>query len=135
VKEYKKLERVKRLMMINEKKNYGKDGKFNVDKYIREKLKEINPNEDRIVNVLVEELYGRSITKNKNILWDSFGDILVRNLRKNIKGTKQCECCGERIIKITNRTKYCDNCWNIKEKEIRKEINRKYYQTNKIKTV
>lgn len=45
----------------------------------------------------------------------------------------ECEKCGV-LIKITsNRIKYCRKCWRNKEKNLRKNINKRYY--NKIKTV
>ncbi|NMA31161.1 MAG: hypothetical protein GX941_05080 [Candidatus Methanofastidiosa archaeon] len=47
---------------------------------------------------------------------------------------KKCEECGV-VIKITsNRKTYCDSCWREIERELRKEINKKYYES-KIKTV
>ena len=46
----------------------------------------------------------------------------------------------ERILEImvfkgsvSNNQKYCPTCWKDKEKELRKDINKKYY--DKIKTV
>src|SRR5690606_22847270 len=101
----------------------------------REEMLEVSLDENKIVNTLVEHLYGRTDSSFKDTLWWTYGDILISNLRENIKGTKQCECCGERIEVTNNRVKYCEECWSDKEREIRKEINRKYYEKNKIKTV
>jgi hypothetical protein len=90
-------------------------------KYIRNRLKEINPDEDRVVNVLVEELYGRKKSPVKTTLWNCYGDILLSNLRENLKGTKQCECCGTRIQVVNNKIKYCDECGEIINREKTKE--------------
>jgi tRNA G37 N-methylase Trm5 len=86
IKEYRRLERTKKWLIRDEQSRNKKEGKFYVYKFIRNRLKEINHNEERIVNVLVEELYGRSKAKNKTTLWDCYGDILLMNLRENLKG-------------------------------------------------
>jgi len=45
----------------------------------------------------------------------------------------KCESCGKLIRVTSNRKKYCSTCWKEKERELRKDINKKYY--DKIKTV
>ena len=51
---------------------------------------------------------------NKNILWNSFGDTIIKNLQSNIPAnTKLCEVCGERFEYNTNSCKptlYCKKC-------------------------
>ena len=47
-------------------------------------------------------------------------------------GWIMCEKCGKRITYYSNR-KYCDECWKKKEKELRRDINKKYYENNKRK--
>jgi hypothetical protein len=127
IKEYRRLERTKKWLIRDEQSRNKKEGKFYVDKFIRNRLKEINHNEERIVNVLVEELYGRSKAKNKTTLWDCYGDILLMNFRENLKGTKQCECCGERIEVVNNKVKYCEPCAKL----IKNEQNKSYYHLGK----
>lgn len=46
---------------------------------------------------------------------------------ENIKGTKQCECCGKRIDAVNNKVKYCIAC----AKKIKNEQNKKYYYLGK----
>lgn len=128
IKEYRRLERSKRWLVRNNQNKSKKEGRLYVDKYIRDKLREVHPDEERIVNVLVEYLYGQIESTNSTTLWDSFGNILYRNLKKNIEGTKQCESCGERIEIVNSRTKFCQPCWKERERElwrINKQIKRK----------
>lgn len=122
---YRKLDRGKKWMIRNEVNKNRKEGKFYVDKYIREQLKEVNPNEERTVNILVEELYGKRKSKNKSTLWDCYGDILLMNLRENLKGTKQCEYCGKRIEDY-NTKKYCKDCAEEKERIRKRNWKRSY---------
>lgn len=55
------------------------------------------------------------------------------DLHKGLNKVKECEKCYDPIRANSNRTKYCEVCWEEKEKELRKNINKKYY--DKIKTV
>lgn len=135
VNRYNELIRSKKKMIRDKNFKTKHEGQLFIDKLIREEILKILPNKERVVNILVEELYGRESSRNKTTLWNSFGDIIVNNIRENLKGTKQCESCGKRIQVKTNRSKYCDRCWEEREKEIRKEINKKYYLMRKIKTV
>jgi hypothetical protein len=115
IKEYRKIERSKQWLIRGAGSKSRKEGELFVYKYIRNRLKEINSDELRIVNVLVEELYGRKKSPVKTTLWNCYGDILLSNLRENLKGTRQCECCGERIEEY-NTKKYCNECAEEKEK-------------------
>jgi hypothetical protein len=117
IKEYRQIERSKQWLIRSAGSKSRKEGELFVYKYIRNRLKEINSDEVRIVNVLVEELYGRKKSPVKTTLWNCYGDILLDNLRENLKGTKQCECCGERIDVIGKNSKYCSCCVIEKEKE------------------
>ena len=83
--------------------------KMYIYKYIREEMSKIHSDEHRIANILVEYLYGRTNSSFKDTLWWTYGDILLYNLKNNLKGTKQCESCGERIEEY-NTKKYCKQC-------------------------
>ena len=88
---------------------------------IRKEFEDKYENLDLIVNTLVETLYEKRKSSTKKLLWDCFGDIIVRNLENNIpKYTTTCEKCGVRIVKSGKVTKYCDKC----AKEIKKEQDR-----------
>ena len=47
---------------------------------------------------------------------------------------KMCERCENPIQAKNNRMKYCESCWKERERELRKVINKRYYE-KKIKTV
>lgn len=134
INKYNELTRSKKKIIRNNKFKNKREGQLYVDKYIREELNKICNDENRIVNVLVEELYGRSDDKNKTTLWNCYGDILLMNIKGNIKGTKQCESCGVRIEIETNQSKYCDKCSiEVKRKKTRERVKR-YRMCNALDT-
>ncbi|MEK4907352.1 hypothetical protein [Niallia sp. FSL M8-0099] len=92
--------------------------KLYIYKVIRDEILMINNDIDYVTDVLVKYLYSEKNSKNKTTLWESFGDVLFKNLEINLKNTTQCESCGKRIIIKSNRTKYCEKCWKEKEREI-----------------
>lgn len=124
---YRKLDRSKKWIIRNSSMKNKNEGILYVYKYIKDELMKIEPNEEKIVNVLVEELYGRTNAAIKTTLWNCFGDIMLINLKNNLKDTKQCECCGERIEIVNSRTKYCHSCWIERVKELK----RKWWNKNK----
>jgi hypothetical protein len=123
VKEYRKLDRSKKWIIRNNKMESRKEGTLFLYKYIRDELRNVCDDEDRIVNVLVKELYGRTDAKTKTTLWNCYGDILIMNLRGNISGTIQCENCGGRFEYIHNQNKYCNECAiQIKKEKTRERV-------------
>ena len=74
-----------------------------------------------ITDVLVKALQN---DVNKGTLWRLFGDVIYKNLQKNLADTKICEKCGKRF-EISNpndhSAKYCSNC----KKEIERDKKRK----------
>jgi ribosomal protein L37E len=100
------------------------DHEFYVYELIRNEMLSINSDASYIVDVLVKYLYGEKVSKNKETLWKSFGDILLHNLKQNIKNTKQCECCGKRI-NTYNTKKYCNDCAEEKERIRKRNWKRK----------
>ena len=68
----------------------------------RKVLEESGKEIDYVVNTLVAYLYTVRVTSAKKGLWDSFGDVIVENLRKNLEGHgKICQICGKRFIQQT----------------------------------
>ena len=68
----------------------------------RKVLEESGKDIDYVVNTLVAYLYTVRVTSAKKGLWDSFGDVIVENLRKNLEGHgKICQFCGKRFIQQT----------------------------------
>lgn len=120
---YRKLDRSKKFLIRDTNIKDRNEGLLYVNKYIINELSKIESNKDKIVNVLVKELYGNSKSPNKSTLWDCYGDILVSNIRQNLKGTKQCESCGIRIEAVNNRVKFCAECaTNINREKTRERM-------------
>ena len=68
----------------------------------RKVLEESGKDIDYVINTLVAYLYTVRVTSAKKGLWDSFGDVIVENLRKNLEGHgKICQICGKRFIQQT----------------------------------
>jgi hypothetical protein len=64
-----------------------------------------------IVDVLVKYLFYSKNTKSKTVFWNTFGDVVLINLQKNIKsGYIMCAECGARVIRTNNRQRYCLEC-------------------------
>ena len=100
--------------------NQNKDKIFNIDdgkylnqmdcylpKYVRDKIiEETRYDLDYITNTLVVYFYTIKKNSNKELLWSSFGDVIVENLKKNVKG-KICPICGKRFEPNSNRQLTC----------------------------
>jgi hypothetical protein len=130
---YEQLDKNKKWNM-NEKDDTETHETLYIYKYIRDELLKINSDKYHVADVLVKYLYKKN-RNYKETLWKAFGDVIVENIKHNLDGTKQCEMCGKRIEVSSNRQRYCDKCWKEKERELRKEINKKYYKKRKFKTV
>ena len=129
IKEYRKIERSKKAIMRRQGNINKRDALPYIYKYIKDRISEIEPDVNKVVNVLVEELYGRTDAPVKTTLWECYGDILLNNLKINIKDTVQCAICGVRIEISNNKSKYCKRCskeeWKkynaLKQKEYRRK--------------
>ena len=122
---YKKLDRSKKWIIREEGIKDRNEGFLFVYKYIRDRLKEIEPDEEKIVNVLVKDLFEKRNSPNKETLWHCYGEILLDNLKENLKNTKQCEHCGDRIKLEAKNNKYCNKCSIlIKREKTRQRVNK-----------
>lgn len=107
--------------------NQNKDKIFNIDdgkylnqmdcylpKYVRDKIiEETRYDLDYITNTLVVYFYTIKKSSNKELLWSCFGDIIVENLKKNVKD-KICPICGKRFEPNGNRQLTCsEECGRI----------------------
>ena len=65
-----------------------------------------------VADMLVAYLYGQTNSRYKNILWLTYGDILLENIKRNV-GTSQAVCmrCGRRFNRTSPNHKYCDHCF------------------------
>ncbi len=125
--------------------NQNKDKIFNIDdgkylnqmdcylpKYVRDKIiEETRYDLDYITNTLVVYFYTIKKSSNKELLWSCFGDIIVENLKKNVKG-KICPICGKKArmsadhigpisLGFTHRGKFnpmCSSCNSKKNNRI-----------------
>ncbi|MGN8648370.1 hypothetical protein ACTNEO_20185 [Gracilibacillus sp. HCP3S3_G5_1] len=78
---------------------------------IRKALLKIEPDINKVVDTLVQYLYIDKPDSKKSTLWESFGDILLNNLRHNIDNeTEICEDCNNRFRKVNKNKVCCDKC-------------------------
>jgi len=124
---FKKLNQSKRWLIRNSGIKNRNEGLLFVYKHIRDEMKKLNINEDKIVNNLIKDMYEKRNSPLKETLWHCYGDIILSNLRNNLKGTKQCECCGVRIKTVNNKVKYCDECARV----VKNNQNKTYYFSGK----
>lgn len=116
---YDEINKNKRFMINN--KDFNFDG-FN--SYMVLELLKINNDKSQISDALVEYLYSKG-NKDKQTLWDCFGDIIYYNLEKNLGNTEQCELCTNRFEKKSKNKILCDTCSSIKLK-----MNKKKWKEN-----
>jgi hypothetical protein len=104
--------------------------KLYIYKFIRDELLKIHNDKEYITDVLVKYLYEEKVSKNKTSLWESFGDVIVKNLKANLNVSEECCDCEGRFKVTKQRQVRCDGC----QKELNK-INarlRKRKQRNSI---
>ena len=88
-----------------------------------------------VTDVLILYLFGGTDSANKCLLWYCYGDIIVNNLKKNLrqyyKPQKEVKCveCGEWFYASKNNVLLCPTCRDKKRqkylKNYRKNINNK----------
>lgn len=129
VESYKKTCRSRGYLFNNS--SYGSDISHNyIYQLIREKILETNNDEVYVTDVLIKYLFSKK-TKDKTIFWNSFGDIVVENIKNNTmklieNGYKQCSICGRMFKAKSNRSKYCEEC--AREIEAKNAVIRKRKQ-------
>lgn len=124
---------------LNKKKRYWirqqedrKSAGYLFDQLAREEFKKIKSKDDYIVDVLIQYLYVECPNKSKDILWDSFGNIIVENIKNNLNGSAVCEECLKHFKKNKNVQIHCSDCAKEIEKQKKRDRNKRYYE--KIKT-
>lgn len=112
---YEELDKKKRFLM---NKKEGKSGNYDyVYQYIREEILKVYNDPEYVTDVLVEYLYNYKKSSHKTTLWNSFGDVIVANLKENLAGTALCEDCGDRFEVTKQRQTKCPECQEITKKE------------------
>ncbi|GAB6930089.1 DNA-directed RNA polymerase YonO [Paenibacillus sp. JCM 10914] len=137
---YTELDLQKRFMELGTFDHYDSAENLYIYLDIREQLLEINSNPQELVDILVEYLYQYKKSSFKTTLWSSFGDILVQNLKNNLKAIYTnhfilCDHCGIRIKADHHRKAYCESC-SIEKEKLRKRMawhKNKYNNTSDIK--
>jgi Zn finger protein HypA/HybF involved in hydrogenase expression len=81
-----------------------------------------------VTDVLIKQLYKIEKSRFKETLWQCFGDIIVKNIEKNMinKKLSYCAQCGIEIVKRSNSQKYCESCFDIQRKLYNKTKQRIY---------
>ncbi|MFP3509372.1 hypothetical protein SB775_06840 [Peribacillus sp. SIMBA_075] len=132
IKRYKELDKNKNKMIKANDGEFKKKGKMYVYKYIKLELLKINPNPTYITDVLIEYLYGVKNSAYKDTLWLSFGEIIERNLDRNLKEPAKCEHCGSEFRKLRRTQVTCsEKCQKVRERENARLRKKKQREKNK----
>ena len=88
----------------------------------RKVLEESGKDIDYVVNTLVAYLYTVRKTSAKKGLWDSFGDVIIQNLKNNLnQESKICKICGKRFVpKRTDQVTCSADCARLLDNQNRK---------------
>ena len=107
VERYKYYNQSQNVLFKTDDENHASQEDLYMFRFIREKiLEETEAELNYVVNTLVMYLYTVQKDNNKKMLWSSFGDVIVDNLKKNVKG-KICLICGKRFEPNNNRQLTC----------------------------
>jgi hypothetical protein len=131
IEKYVQLDRTKKV--TKQKNKLKSSDKLYIYKIIRSELLDINNDLSYTTDVLVKFLYSKKRSSFKTTLWESFGDVLTRNIIHNLNGTKDCLDCGQTIEKVKAK-KYCDGCATKRERERVKKL-REMVRMNENKTI
>ena len=104
---YKYYNQSQNVLFKTDDENHASQEDLYMFRFIREKiLEETEAELNYVVNTLVMYLYTVQKNSNKKMLWSSFGDVIVENLKKNVKG-KICPICGKRFVPAVNNQIVC----------------------------
>ena len=119
IERYKYYNQSQNVLFKTDDENHASQEDLYMFRFIREKiLEETEAELNYVVNTLVMYLYTVQKDSNKKMLWSSFGDVIVDNLKKNVKG-KICLICGKRFEPRDNaNTVYCsDECYKLANRQ------------------
>ncbi|MBU9724141.1 MULTISPECIES: hypothetical protein [Bacillaceae] len=134
ISEYERLNRNKHWQIKKQAKIQDKSikqVKFHVIKKIRNQLREILNDDIYITDVLVKYLHMKE-SKNNNLLWDCFGDVIVWNLKRNIDDVVECLDCGCHADKTKQRQIRCNECQKERNKKLERIRKRKKRAEKKV---
>ena len=114
VERYKYYNQSQNVLFKTDDDNHASQEDLYMFRFVRDKILEETGEElNFIVNTLVMYLYTVQQNSNKKMLWSSFGDVIVENLKHNVKG-KVCSICGKRFEPNSNRQLTCsDECGRL----------------------
>jgi hypothetical protein len=98
-------------------------------KMVRNEMSQVHDDTEYITDVLIKYLYKNKNSRYKSTLWNTFGDIIVKNIKNNLKNTICCESCGKRVKSQSFNRKYCDDCSHEIQKKRQRESMRKIRKT------
>ena len=97
VERYKYYNQSQNVLFKTDDENHSSQEDLYMFRFVRDKILEETGEElNFIVNTLVMYLYTVQQNSNKKMLWSSFGDVIVENLKRNVKG-RVCRICGKRF--------------------------------------
>lgn len=122
-----------------------RDGQFNnsqlkellffkrVSDEIKVELSKFGYTDSEIADILVKLLYYVKPSSHKSILWFSYGEYILENIKRHKKASTkviQCVDCGEwfEADKSSKRTIRCKNCQELQRSIVVSKKNAKYYQ-------
>ncbi len=108
IQKHKELNRQKNIIMMQSVENKGLEMQL-VYQNARKQLLEYGK-ESYVTDVLIKHLYDSEEQTSKKLLWECFGEQIVKNLLINTKKYIICEKCSNRTDKIKNNQKFCKKC-------------------------
>ncbi|WP_394137453.1 hypothetical protein [Cytobacillus oceanisediminis] len=130
VEAYIQANKTKKILVDKESEDYKENKFVYASKVIKDNIidsaKKINNKvtESYVADVLVHHFHEVDKKGNQKTLWESFGQILLANLEKNLEEAPACEDCGVKFRKVKNK-KRCDKCSQKAEREAAKNRKRK----------
>lgn len=98
--------------------NYDKNNIEEISKQIKNKLLDVEPNENNIIQSLVKHLYEKPSSRKKKLLWYMYGDKILENIKENIDTeTEVCMKCGKRVSKGKLVRNQCSKCRELEIKQ------------------
>ena len=97
----------------------GEDNTAFIRKIMKDSFYKFNYSTEEIVDMLIKHAYETN-NKDKDLLWDCYGDIIYNNLSKNIDtDSRVCKTCGSRFYPNDKNELNCQECRNATSKQLK----------------
>lgn len=83
---------------------------------IEAQMETVCQDRDIVVDVLVKYLFHTKKSKKKAVLWDIYGDTILKNIKENIGKTVSCVDCGRRFTPSAYNQVRCPECQQRKRR-------------------